>query len=234
MSHQSDINEKMRAILMDWLEEVHVKFKLMPETMFLTQNIIDRFLEKKIVVRSKLQLVGVTAMLIASKYEEIYAPEVRDFVYITDKAYSREQILAMEATMLNTLDFRVSSPTVFVFLNRYLKVAQADTRLTQLATFIVERQLQEYKMLQHLPSKIAAAAVNIALRTLRGRNAWADGNGAMDFYSGYSQNDLRATIIDMQDVMAASITSSLQAVRKKHSSPKFGEVASITLATLDA
>jgi hypothetical protein len=233
MAHQSDINEKMRAILIDWLEEVHVKFKLMPETMFLTQNLIDRFLEKKIVVRSKLQLVGVTAMLIASKYEEIYAPEVRDFVYITDKAYSREQILAMEATMLNTLDFRVSSPTVYVFLNRYLKVAQADTRLTQLATFIVERQLQEYKMLQHVPSKIAAASVNIALRTLRGRNAWADGGGAMDFYSGYSQNDLRATIVDVQDVMAASVSSSLQAVRKKHASPKFGEVTNIALALLD-
>ena len=230
MAHQTDINEKMRAILMDWLEEVHVKFKLMPETMFLTQNLIDRFLEKKIVVRSKLQLVGVTAMLIASKYEEIYAPEVRDFVYITDKAYSREQILAMEATMLNTLGFRVSAPTVFVFLNRYLKVAQADARLTQLATFLVERQLQEYKMLQHAPSKIAAAAVNIALRTLRGRGAWAE---AMEFYSDYSQADLRATIVDIQDVMAAAVASSLQAVRKKHSSPKFGEVANIALALLD-
>ncbi len=58
-------------------------------------------------IRQKLQLVGVTAMLLASKYEEIYAPEVRDFVYITDKAYTREQILAMEAQMLNTLDFKV-------------------------------------------------------------------------------------------------------------------------------
>ncbi len=68
---------------------------------------IDRFLERKLVIRQKLQLVGVTAMLLASKYEEIYAPEVRDFVYITDKAYTREQILAMEAQMLNTLDFKV-------------------------------------------------------------------------------------------------------------------------------
>lgn len=62
-------------------------------------------------IRQKLQLVGVTAMLLASKYEEIYAPEVRDFVYITDKAYTREQILAMEAQMLNTLDFKVRART---------------------------------------------------------------------------------------------------------------------------
>jgi len=83
---QNDINEKMRSILVDWLVEVHVKFKLLPETLFLTVNLIDRYLEAKKVLRQKLQLVGVTSMLIASKYEEIYAPEVKDFVYITDKA----------------------------------------------------------------------------------------------------------------------------------------------------
>lgn len=83
----------MRAILIDWLIEVHFKFKLLPETLFLTINLIDRYLERVIVNRTKLQLVGVTSMLIASKYEEIYAPEVRDFVYITDNAYTKEEIL---------------------------------------------------------------------------------------------------------------------------------------------
>ena len=95
MASQTDINDKMRAILVDWLVEVHLKFKLMPETLYLTVNLIDRFLAKKPVTRKNLQLVGVTAMLIASKYEEIWAPEVRDFVYISDKAYTREQILGM-------------------------------------------------------------------------------------------------------------------------------------------
>ena len=90
---QTDINEKMRAILVDWLIEVHYKFKLLPETLFLTINLIDRYLERVQVHRTKLQLVGVTSMLIASKYEEIYAPEVKDFVYITDRAYSKEEIL---------------------------------------------------------------------------------------------------------------------------------------------
>lgn len=76
MDSQADINEKMRAILIDWLVEVHLKFKLVPETLYLTVNLIDRYLERVEVMRDKLQLVGVTAMLIASKYEEIYAPEV--------------------------------------------------------------------------------------------------------------------------------------------------------------
>lgn len=120
---QNDINEKMRAILVDWLIEVHYKFKLMPETLFLTVNLIDRYLDKVDVVRTKLQLVGVTAMLIACKYEEIYAPEVRDFVYITDKAYTKEEILQMEFLMLSTLDFCICAPSSFRFLERFAKVA---------------------------------------------------------------------------------------------------------------
>lgn len=93
MERQEDINEKMRAILIDWLIEVHLKFKLVPESLFLTVNLIDRYLEKETVNRQKLQLVGVTAMLIACKYEEIYPPIVKDFVYITDNAYTKEEIL---------------------------------------------------------------------------------------------------------------------------------------------
>lgn len=88
--NQKDITKKMRIILVDWLVEVHAKFKLLPETLFLTVNILDRYCEVKQVQRANYQLVGVTAMLIASKYEEIYAPEIRDFVYITDKAYTKE------------------------------------------------------------------------------------------------------------------------------------------------
>jgi G2/mitotic-specific cyclin-B, other len=232
MRSQADINEKMRAILIDWLVEVHLKFKLMPETMYLTVNIIDRYLERKQVIRQKLQLVGVTAMLLASKYEEIYAPEVRDFVYITDKAYTKEQILAMEASMLNTLEFRITVPTAYVFLNRYLKVANAhtDIKAGYFATYLTERTLQEYKMLGHAPSKVAAACVNISLRTLRGRGAW---DRKMEFHSGFRQEELRATIKDVEEIMAASSTSTLKAVAKKYALPKFGEVASIVPVPLE-
>lgn len=86
---QNDINEKMRAILIDWLIDVHLKFKLVPETLYLTVNLIDRYLSSNAIPRQKLQLVGVAAMLIATKYEEIYPPEVKDFEYVTDRAYNR-------------------------------------------------------------------------------------------------------------------------------------------------
>jgi hypothetical protein len=152
----------MRAILIDWLIEVHLKFKLLPETLFLTINMIDRYLEKQAVQRTKLQLVGVTAMLIASKYEEIYAPEVKDFVYITDKAYTKEEILKMEYHMLTTLDFDMTVPSSFRFLERFAKIANADETLFNLACYLSELTLIEYRMLQYTPSNIAASSLYLA------------------------------------------------------------------------
>ena len=103
MEEQQYINERMRSILVDWLVEVHLKFKLVPETLYLTVNIIDRYLARTEVSRPKLQLVGVTALLIASKYEEIYPPELRDLVYICDRAYSKVEVRCICLLILSTL-----------------------------------------------------------------------------------------------------------------------------------
>lgn len=92
MDRQADINEKMRAILVDWLVEVHMKFRLVPDTLYLCVNIIDRYCSIAKVSRTKLQLLGVTSLFLACKHEEIYPPEVRDCVYITDRAYDRQEV----------------------------------------------------------------------------------------------------------------------------------------------
>ena len=144
MRTQEDINEKMRAILIDWLVEVHLKFKLVPETLYLTVNLIDRYLQKVNVNREKLQLVGVTAMLIASKYEEIYAPEVQDFVYITDRAYTKEEILCCEYNMLKEMEFNVTFSSSYRFLQRYIKLSQADSFIENMSRYLLELSLVEY------------------------------------------------------------------------------------------
>lgn len=97
MTRQGDITPKMREILVDWMVEVQLKFKLREESLLLAVHILDRFMEKRLVSRSKLQLIGCTSLLIAGKYEEIFAPHVDDFVQISDKAYTCEQIIAMES-----------------------------------------------------------------------------------------------------------------------------------------
>ena len=116
MEEQKDINEKMRIILIDWLIEVHLKFKLLPETLFLTINFIDRYLQKNQTQRDKLQLIAVSCLLIACKYEEIYPPEISSFVYITDNAYKKEDILNYELKILSTLDYDLTYPTPLRFL----------------------------------------------------------------------------------------------------------------------
>ena len=118
MKEQKDINDKMRIILIDWLIEVHLKFKLLPETLFLTINFIDRYLQKNQTTRDKLQLIAVSSLLIACKYEEIYPPEISSFVYITDNAYKKEDILNYELKILSSLDYDVTYPTPF----RYLEI----------------------------------------------------------------------------------------------------------------
>lgn len=120
---QPEINERMRAILIDWLIEVHNKFELMPETLYLTVNIVDRYLATKTVTRKELQLVGISAMLMASKYEEIWAPEVNDFVCISDRAYTHQQVLVMEKKILGQLEWNLTVPTPYVFLVRFIKAS---------------------------------------------------------------------------------------------------------------
>lgn len=100
---QQDVNAHMRGILVDWLVEVAQEYKLVSETLFLAVNYIDRFLSCEVAPRRKLQLVGITCMLIAAKYEEIYAPQIEDFCYITDNTYSREEVIAMEQQVSNSM-----------------------------------------------------------------------------------------------------------------------------------
>jgi hypothetical protein len=163
MHSQNDINAKMRAILVDWLVEVHMKFRLHPETLYLCVNIIDRYCSKVDVKRSKLQLIGVTALLVACKHEEIYPPEVRDCVYITDRAYDRQEVLDMEQSILKELDWKISVPTAYPFLHRFLSITGASEMTRHAANFYMERSLQEHDLLNYRPSLVCAAAVVLAL-----------------------------------------------------------------------
>jgi hypothetical protein len=236
MTRQADINEKMRAILIDWLIEVHLKFKLMMETLYLTTNLIDRYLSVRSVSRKNLQLVGVTALLLAAKYEEIWAPEVHDFIFISDNAYTREQILNMEKSMLNTLQFNLTVPTPYVFVARCLKAAAADkeekavaTELEMVSWYLVELCLTEYSMVKFCPSHLAAAAVYTAQNTLARKPCWGP---ALQQHSGYSEAQLMECATMMIAFQSKAGTGSLTVVHKKYSNTRFLSVAKLTPPTL--
>jgi len=105
MKNQQHINENMRSMLINWLIEVHLKFKLVSETLYLAVNILDRYLAKAQVTRPELQLVGITALWISSKYEEIWEIALGDCVHICDETYAKHDILEMEGAILEMLDY---------------------------------------------------------------------------------------------------------------------------------
>ncbi|XP_065030251.1 G2/mitotic-specific cyclin-2-like isoform X2 [Musa acuminata AAA Group] len=219
MPHQFDINEKMRAILIDWLIEVHYKFELMDETLFLTANIIDRFLASQTVVRKKLQLVGVTAMFLACKYEEVSVPVVEDLILICDRAYTKEELLEMERLIINTLQFNMSVATPYVFMRRFLKAADSDKKLELLSFFIIELCLVEYKMLEFRPSLLAAAAIYTAQCSLRGFRYWTK---TCELHTTYSEDQLLECSRLMVDFHHKAGVGKLTGVHRKYSTFKYG------------
>jgi len=221
---QTDVNEKMRAILIDWLVEVHLKFKLVPETLFLTVSILDRYLAIVPVQRGNLQLVGVASMLLAAKFEEIYAPEVRDFEYICDKAYSREQILEMEGTILAKLQFNLSVPQALVYMPRFFKVCGITRKDTEcMASYFLELTLQDYRFLKYMPSMAASAAVYLAMKhSMVHMNAWGP---MMTALTSYSEQAIAQCAKEMEENAKIAHQRSLTAVFKKYGSSKFHEVA---------
>lgn len=188
MQRQNQITSSMRAVLVDWLVDVHRAYRMLPETLYLTVNVLDRFLSEKIVGKSKLQLVGVTALLIASKYEEIYPPCLKSFFKLCRGAYTSDEILRMEQIMLGTLNFNITVATPYPFMERLFKVSPASSESMKLAYLLSEIALLDCNnMLNFQPSIVAASCVYMG-RVMAGEEGWTD---YMGHYSGYLKEDLK-------------------------------------------
>lgn len=158
MDNQAEIQWSMRAVLMDWLIQVHHRFSLLPETLFLCVNYIDRFLSCKIVSLGKLQLVGATAIFVAAKYEEINCPSVNEIVYMVDGGYTVDEILKAERFMLSMLQFELGWPGPMSFLRRISKADDYDLETRTLAKYFLEVTIMDERFVASPPSFIAAGA----------------------------------------------------------------------------
>uniref|UniRef100_A0A8C6W7B5 Cyclin B1 n=1 Tax=Nannospalax galili TaxID=1026970 RepID=A0A8C6W7B5_NANGA len=161
-----EVTGNMRAILIDWLIQVQMKFRLLQETMYMTVSIIDRFMQNNCVPKKMLQLVGVTAMFIASKYEEMYPPEIGDFAFVTNNTYTKHQIRQMEMKILRVLNFSLGRPLPLHFLRRASKIGEVDVEQHTLAKYLMELTMLDYDMVHFPPSQIAAGAFCLALKIL--------------------------------------------------------------------
>ncbi|KAL9680441.1 hypothetical protein QQ045_018320 [Rhodiola kirilowii] len=227
---QRDISQSMRAILVDWLVEVSEEYKLVPHTLYLTVYLIDWFLSNNFIERQKLQLLGITSMLIASKYEEICAPRVEDFCFVTDNTYTKEEVLKMETQVLKNVNFQLYIPTTKSFLRRFVQAAQASyerpsLELEYMTDYLAELTLIDYDFLKFLPSTIAASAVLLARWTLNpSAHPWT---ATLEHYTLYKSSDLKSSVHALRDLQLNTNNCPLQVIRAKYSQQKYKCVAAM-------
>ncbi|XP_061386921.1 G2/mitotic-specific cyclin-A [Musca vetustissima] len=230
MRRQTDINYSMRTILVDWLVEVSEEYNLDTETLYLSVSYIDRFLSHMSVVRNKLQLVGTAAMYIASKYEEIYPPDVSEFVFITDDTYSKAQVLRMEQIILKILAFDLCTPTAYVFINTYAVLTDIPDKVKFLTLYIAELSLLEADpYLRFHPSLISAAALALA-RYLCKLPVWS---AELEEITTYRLEDLREVFLCLCKTHVAAATLPQQAIQEKYKAEKFRSVSTIEALNID-
>lgn len=187
MDQQQEIQWSMRAVLVDWVIQVHQRFSLLPETLFLTINYIDRFLSCKIVSLAKLQLVGATALFIAAKYEEVNCPTIQEIIYMVDGGYSVDELLKAERFMLSMLQFELGWPGPMSFLRRISKADDYDLETRTLAKYFLEITIMDERMVGCAPSFTAAGAHCMA-RMMLGKGDWSLPHV---HFSGYTYGQLR-------------------------------------------
>lgn len=232
LAGQTEILPKMRAVLVDWMVGVHLQFHMLQETLFSTVAILDRYLQKEIasVSRKKLQLVGVACMLIAAKYEEIYAPEIKDFVYITDHAYSEREIQKMEVQVLSVLKFDLGRPLPLHFLRRASKAGGVDSATHTLAKYICELGLGVYSLAHIAPSKLSAAALALAMRLVEPYASFSTlWSPALVHYTKYTAEELGAVITPLAEVLFLAPSAKLGTVYTKFCNKKFMKISRIPL-----
>lgn len=163
---QTEITPRMRTILIDWLVEVHGKYHLQPPVLWSTVNIIDRYLNLKEVARDDFQLVGVSALFIANKFEVNPSLTAGDCSYLTNYSCTTKDIVKMEMKILQTLNYELMVPTAYHFLLRFLQGINASKMVQLMAFYVAEKNLQHMEALIYSPCLFAAGSLYVALHTL--------------------------------------------------------------------
>jgi len=239
MKEQADVNANMRTVLVDWLVEVHRKFKLVPATYFLAINILDRFLSKTQIGRKQLQLCGCACLWISSKYHEIYSPEMDDFVYISDRAFTDTQIIAMEVEILKSVNFVLTVPTLLHYTERYsrisahyLKKVREKKIIKHLILYCAEHCVVDYKLCRRPPSLLGAACFVFACVSTKVFTIAQYENDNLSEVTGYTLRELNATMrlinLTVQKVDGRRATS----VVKKYCHQKYSSIGKLNFAKL--
>jgi len=209
---QPHITAKMRSILVNWIVLIHYKHHLEPETLHLAVNIMDRYLAENEITKDKLQLLGATCLLIASKFIDARNPiTVSMMVYFCDGICTANDIIEMELHLLIMLDYRISAPNSRSFLSIYLNSCQDDECIVDVSHYIVDAILVSYHLLDYRPSEIACAALFLA-RKSKGLVPWTED---LTRSTSYGEEDILPVACCVLSTLS-SITEELKIVRNKY------------------
>lgn len=223
-SYQTDINEKMRTILVDWLVEVGEEYDLHSQTFHKAVNLVDRCLTKFKINRKQFQLLGCACMMIAAKFEEVYGPNVEEFVYISDQTYTAEEMLEMEGKVLQALEYRIASTTCYGFIRRYITAGGLNEKQSSLVMYLSDFALLYYHMLKYRPSQIAASAVYLTRFMTGEKEPWTP---TLHHYSKYNAWDLQSCVLDLcrlhkvENAVVGTQREKAKAVSEKYLADKF-------------
>ncbi|KYN44443.1 G2/mitotic-specific cyclin-B3, partial [Trachymyrmex septentrionalis] len=213
MDRQVCLSQWMRALLVDWMVEVQESFELNHETLYLAVKLVDLYLTKMTVGKETLQLLGAASLFIASKFDERIPPMVEDFLYICDGAYTQRELIKMEMNVLKVVNFDLGVPLSYRFLRRYARCAKVSMPTLTLARYILEHSLMDYTMIRFSDSKMAAAALLLAL-LMKDLGGW---NSTLEYYSGYKLDDIRDICNLLNQSLHRKHKETLKTVRSKYS-----------------
>lgn len=235
---QSCINEKMRSILVDWIIEIHYKFNLIEETLFLSVNILDRFLSKKQVGKKMLQMLACACILISSKYEEIYPPECRDFIYISENSFSVDDLKRLESDVLITLEYELIHVSALQFLNRLYLVSSKnknpvllldkhkstrenpteDEKIYFLSLYLLEMTLLDYSMLGFSNLNKSCACLLLARLIMEIKPPWTE---ELNYHTSLDYQSLELIVNKIKALSLKMNFSNLSSLKSKFNSRSF-------------
>lgn len=183
-----------RRMIIEWLTRVNLDYSLRPETFYLCINVVDRVLTNiKIQCRKEAFLLAVTAIFTSSKYEEIYPPELADFIALSPEEIEEKDVFNFEIKILKMLEYEMLTVSPYIFLVRdHLVIDPQNKKLFYLAQFLLEMSLLN-KNFCRIPNSLKAAsclysAFSILKLKEKEKNFW---DNDFKYFTGYGSKELK-------------------------------------------
>ena len=232
LKNQNEINSNIRSILIDWIIDVHLKFKLKEETLYMIIFIIDKYLSIEIISKNKFQLLGIASILIACKHEEIDIPKINELIYITDNSYSKKDVIYMENEILKKLNFSLLYPSPLIFFELISLYLNFDKTKILMGKYLMESFLIDEKFVKYKSSIISCACSYVVMKFFKMENYQESYN--KKWYLIEEENNLNDNIIKecARDicVFVDNINKTIfQSTQRKFSKDKFHKVSVMIL-----